>query len=99
MLDSRMNHAAENWRSVTERAFVTFPQMLSVALRDRASSSATPRASTVAVARAAKRGSKFQIPSTKFQGSSKLQISNSKLPLARLIRCRLATAHQARRKE
>src|SRR5437762_9696625 len=37
MLDSRMNHAEEKWRNVTARAFVTFPQMLSGALRDRAS--------------------------------------------------------------
>jgi len=29
MLDSRMNHAAENGGNVTARAFVTFPQMLS----------------------------------------------------------------------
>src|SRR6476620_7293420 len=45
MLDFRMHHGAETWRNVTARAFVTLPQLPSVALRDRASSSATPRAS------------------------------------------------------
>jgi hypothetical protein len=37
MLDSRMNHAEEKWRNVTAWAFVTFPQILAGALRDRAS--------------------------------------------------------------
>ena len=49
MLVFRMNHAAEKWRNVTARAFVTSRQMPSLALRDRASSSATTRASPIAV--------------------------------------------------
>src|SRR4030095_6172651 len=46
-LTPRHRQAGRDFRN-TLGAFITFPQMPSVALRDRASSSATPRASPVA---------------------------------------------------